>query len=54
MLFAEPALLLVRPEGELYAAWIQSTPYARVQIAAVLAAADNFTARALPAPRGSA
>jgi peroxiredoxin len=54
MLFAEPALLLVRPEGELYAAWIQSTPYARVHIAEILAAVDNFTARILPAPRGSA
>jgi peroxiredoxin len=54
MLFAEPALLLVRPEGELYAAWIQSTPYARVHIAEILAAVDNFTARNLPQPRGSA
>lgn len=54
MLFAEPALLLVRPEGELYAAWIQSTPYARVHIAEVLTAVDNFMAKNLPEPRGSA
>jgi peroxiredoxin len=54
MLFAEPALLLVRPEGELYAAWIQSTPYARVHIAEVLGAMDNFLAKDLPEPRGSA
>ncbi len=54
MLFAEPALLLVRPEGELYAAWIQSTPYARVHIAEVLTAVDNFTSKNLPEPRGSA
>jgi peroxiredoxin len=54
MLFAEPAVLLVRPEGELYAAWIQSTPYARVRIAEVLTAVDNFTANNLPEPRGSA
>lgn len=54
MLFAEPALLLVNPEGELYAAWIQSTPYARVHIAEILAAVDNFVARGLPEPRGSA
>jgi len=54
MLFAEPALLLVRPEGELYAAWIQSTPYARVHIAEILTAVDNFVARNLPEPRGSA
>ena len=54
MLFAEPALLLVRPEGELYAAWIQSTPYARVHVAEVLTAVDNFVAKTLPEPRGSA
>ena len=54
MLFAEPALLLVRPEGELYAAWIQSTPYARVHIAEVLTAVDNFVSKNLPEPRGSA
>ena len=54
MLFAEPALLLVRPEGELYAAWIQSTPYARPHLAEILTAVDNFVARNLPEPRGSA
>ena len=54
MLFAEPALLLVKPEGELYAAWIQSTPYARVHIGEVLTAVDNFVARGLAEPRGSA
>ena len=54
MLFAEPALLLVRPEGELYAAWIQSTPFARVHIAEILTAVDNFVAKNLPEPRGSA
>ena len=54
MLFAEPGLLLVRPEGELYAAWIQSTPYARVHIAEILTAVDNFVAKNLPEPRGSA
>lgn len=54
MLFAEPALLLVNPEGELYAAWIQSTPYARVHIAEILTAVDNFVAKGLPEPRGSA
>jgi peroxiredoxin len=54
MLFAEPALLLVKPEGELYAAWVQSTPYARVHLAEVLTAADNFVSKGLPEPRGSA
>jgi len=54
MLFAEPALMLVRPEGELYAAWIQSLPYARVHIAEILTAVDNLLAKNLPEPRGSA
>ena len=54
MLFTEPAVLLVRPEGELYAAWIQSTPYARPQLAEILTAVDNFVAKNLPDPRGSA
>lgn len=54
MLFTEPGLLLVRPEGELYAAWIQSTPFARPHLAEVLTAVDNFVARNLPEPRGSA
>jgi len=54
MLFAEPAVLLVRPEGELYAAWIQSTPYARPHLAEILTAVDNFVAKDLPEPRGSA
>ena len=54
MLFSEPGILLVRPEGELYAAWIQSTPYARVHLSEVLAAVDNFLAKDLPEPRGSA
>ena len=54
MLFTEPAVLLVRPEGELYAAWIQSTPYARPRLAEILTAVDNFVARNLAEPRGSA
>ena len=54
MLFAEPALLLVKPEGELYAAWIQSTPFARVHITEILTAVDNFVAKNLPEPRGLA
>ena len=53
-LFAEPAVLLVKPGGELYTAWIQSVPYARVHVSEVLAAVDNFLERDLPAPRGSA
>lgn len=53
-LFVEPAILLVKPTGELYAAWIQSTPYARVHLAEILTAVDNFTATNLPPPRGTA
>lgn len=54
MLFTEPAVLLVRPEGELYAAWIQSTPYARPHLDEILGAVDKFVAQDLPDPRGSA
>jgi len=54
MLFTEPAVLLVRPEGELYAAWIQSTPYARPHLADVLVAVEKFVQGDLPDPRGSA
>jgi peroxiredoxin len=53
-LFAEPAVLLVKPDGELYAAWLQSTPFARVHISEILTATDNFLAKSIPAPRGSA
>jgi peroxiredoxin len=53
-LFTEPALLLARPDGELYAAWIQSTPYARVHVSEILAAVDNYIARDLPKARGAA
>jgi peroxiredoxin len=54
MLFTEPGVLAVLPEGELYAAWIQSTPYARPRLADILAAIDKFLEKELPAPRGSA
>jgi peroxiredoxin len=54
VLFTEPALLAVLPDGILYAAWIQSQPYARPHVAEILTAVDNFVARGLPEPRGSA
>jgi peroxiredoxin len=54
MLFTEPALLAVLPDGILYAAWIQSVPYGRPHLAEILTALDNFIARGLPEPRGSA
>jgi len=52
-LFTEPAMLLVQPDGKLYAAWIQSLPYARPHLAEVLTAVDNMLARGLQKPRGS-
>jgi peroxiredoxin len=53
-LFTEPALLLVKPDGELYAAWVQSTPFARVHVAEILTAADNYIAKDIPRARGAA
>jgi peroxiredoxin len=52
--FTEPAVLAVKPDGTLYAAWVQSGPDARPRMAEILAALDAAIARALPAPRGSA
>lgn len=54
VLFTEPALMLARPDGTLYAAWIQSLPYARPHIAEVLTAVDNLIAQGLKPPRGGA
>ena len=54
VLFTEPAILAVLPDGILYAAWIQSQPYGRPHLAEILTAIDNFVARGLPEPRGSA
>jgi peroxiredoxin len=53
-LFVEPALLLVKPEGDLYATWIQSSPYARVHVAEILTATDNYLSKNIPPARGSA
>jgi peroxiredoxin len=53
-LFAEPGLMLAKPGGELYAAWVQSTPYARVHVAEILTAVDNLLGKNLPPARGSA
>ena len=54
MLFSEPGVLAVMPEGTLYAAWIQSAPQARPAFAAILKALEGFVERRLPDPRGSA
>lgn len=52
-LFTEPGVLAVTPAGTLYAAWLQSVPYARPHLAEIVTAVDNFVAHGLPAPRGS-
>jgi peroxiredoxin len=51
--FAEPGLFLVRPDGTLYAASIQTMPFARPQIDALAGAIDFVVARDYPA-RGEA
>ncbi len=52
--FTEPGILAVKPDGTLYAAWLQSGPYARPHFAEVLTAIDNMIGRGLPPPRGAA
>lgn len=52
-LFAEPGLFLIRPDTTLYAASIQSMPFARPSFADVLAAVDFVTQKNYP-PRGEA
>ena len=51
--FAEPGLFLVRPDGTLYAASVQSMPFARPHFSDVLAAVDFITKNDYP-PRGEA
>lgn len=52
-LFAEPGLFLIRPDGTLYAASIQTMPFARPSFADVLAALDFIAQKNYP-PRGEA
>lgn len=52
-LFTEPGLFLVRPDETLYAAWIQSVPFARPSFAEVLSAIDFIIEKNYPA-RGDA
>jgi peroxiredoxin len=54
MLFSEPGVFAVQADGTLYAAWVQSTPYARPQLAEILAAVGTFISSNLPDPRGAA
>jgi peroxiredoxin len=49
--FAEPGLFLVRPDCTLYAAAVQSMPFARPHFSDVLAAVDFITKNDYP-PRG--
>lgn len=51
--FAEPGLFLVNAESELYAGWIQTTPFARPQCDDLLAAIDFVREKSYPA-RGKA
>jgi peroxiredoxin len=51
--FAEPGVFLVPPDGTLYAASVQSMPFARPHFSDVLAAVDFITKNAYP-PRGEA
>ncbi len=52
--FAEPAVFAVKPDGTLYAAWVQSGPEARPHLDEILTALDKMIGRGLPAPRGAA
>ena len=52
-LFAEPGLFLVKPDGTLYAASIQTMPFARPSFSDVLAAVDFVPQKNYPA-RGEA
>lgn len=47
--FSEPGLFLVEPDGTLYAAYIQTLPFARPRISDVLAAIEFVTRRKKPA-----
>lgn len=51
--FAEPGLFLVRPDGTLYAAAVQTMPFARPHFADVLAAVEFINGKNYP-PRGEA
>ena len=52
-LFAEPGIFLIKPDGTLYAAFIQSTPFARPHFDDLLKAIDFITSNDYPA-RGEA
>lgn len=51
-IFAEPAMFLVRPNGELYASWIQSMPFARPALDDLLSGIETILNKDYP-PRGT-
>jgi len=52
-LFSEPGLFLVKPDGTLYAAFVQTTPFARPPLDQLLKAIDFINEKGYPA-RGEA
>lgn len=48
-LFAEPAMFLVQPDNSLYAAWVQSSPFARPQLNDIISAVKFVTEKDYPA-----
>ncbi len=50
LLFAEPGLFLIRPDGTLYASSVQTMPFARPPFAEVLQAVAYVTENNYPAP----
>ena len=52
--FTEPAVLAIKPDGTLYAAWVQSSPYARPHLPEILAALERAIDAGLPEPHGAA
>jgi len=52
-LFSEPGLFLIKPDGTLYAAYIQTTPFARPPLDQLLKAIDFIVEKDYPA-RGEA
>jgi len=52
--FTEPAVIAAKPDGTLYAAWLQSSPHARPHMPEILAALEYAIAAGLPEPHGAA
>lgn len=50
--FSEPGIFLIRPDGKIYAAFVQSIPFARPRLEDILSAVDFVTDEDYP-PRGT-